>query len=146
MLAIVAAQIRARWHHNIFICMEFQDWITLEKLENGVAMTILHIMQCTNLGGMEQVAFRVMGELAREYKIKFRIVTPTPFGSGKSRVLEFDPTSRDFPYRGRFGWRDFWQFRARVRELANECSHVWITGTSAAALAAVKGIGLPVVL
>ena len=108
-------------------------------------MTVLHIMQCTNLGGMEQVAFRVMEELRKD-GFDFRIVSPRPFGPGVEFVRKFDAHAQDFQYRGRFGWRDFPAFRCHVRELAEQCSHVWITGTCAASLAAVKGIKKPKVL
>lgn len=103
-------------------------------------------MQCTNLGGMEQVAFRVMDVLAFTDRTKFRIATPRPFGPGLDRLRAFDAQARDFAYRGRFGWRDFLAFRTHVWELAEECSHVWITGTSAAALAAVAGLQQPKIL
>lgn len=106
---------------------------------------VLHIMQCTNLGGMEQVAFRCMSGLSHA-GIRFRVTTPRPFGSGAARVREFDPDARDFPYRGRFGWRDFPAFRRHVHDLAGDCSHVWVTGTCAASLAAVRGLRLPKLL
>ncbi len=108
-------------------------------------MTVLHVMQCTNLGGMEQVALRCMEGLAAD-GLDFRIATPRPFGPARARVLAFDPRARDFPYRGRFGWRDFPAFRRHVRERATGASHVWVTGTCAASLAAVKGLRLPKVL
>lgn len=108
-------------------------------------MTVLHLMQCTNLGGMEQVTFRLMDRLAAR-GISFRIATPRPFGPGVEHVRRFDPKARDFPYRGRFGWRDFPAFRAHVRSLAAECGHIWVTGTSAAALAAIKGLSRPKLL
>ena len=107
--------------------------------------TILHLMQCTNLGGMEQVAFRLMDRLTpRDFS--FRITTPRPFGPGLDRVRGFDPDAHDFPYRGRFGWRDFPALRAHIRNVAKTCSHIWLTGTSAAALAAIKGLRQPKLL
>jgi glycosyltransferase involved in cell wall biosynthesis len=106
---------------------------------------VLHLMQCTNLGGMEQVTFRLMEGLVRD-GASFRIATPRPFGLGVSRVRSFDPEARDFPYRGRFGWRDFPLFRRHVHALAADCSHIWVTGTSAASLAAIKGLRQPKVL
>jgi glycosyltransferase involved in cell wall biosynthesis len=106
---------------------------------------VLHLFQTTNLGGMEQVTFRVMPHLeARGFS--FRIATPRPFGLAVGEVRRFDRDARDFPYRGRFGWRDFGALRKHVRELASACSHIWITGTSAAALAAVRGLPQPKIL
>ena len=108
-------------------------------------MTVLHIMQCTNLGGMEQVAFRLMAELEAA-GLRFRLATPMPFGPGAERARRFDRAMRDFPYRGRFGWRDFPAFRRHVRALAADCGHLWVTGTSAAGLAAILGLAQPKVL
>lgn len=95
---------------------------------------------------MEQVAYRAMATLAREDGYKFRIVTPRPFGPGRDRVFALDPEARDFPYRGRFGWRDFPDFRHHLSDVAAQCSHVWVTGTCAASLAGVRGLELPKVL
>jgi glycosyltransferase involved in cell wall biosynthesis len=106
---------------------------------------VLHLFQSTNLGGMEQVTFRLMPRLtARGFA--FRISTPRPFGLAVEEVRRFDHDVRDFPYRGQFGWRDFAAFRKHVCELASVCSHIWITGTSAAALAAVRGLPQPKIL
>jgi glycosyltransferase involved in cell wall biosynthesis len=94
---------------------------------------------------MEQVAFRLMGELTKRGVI-FKIVTPRPFGPGLDIVRRFDAHASDLPYRGRFGWRDFGSLRKHVSELSEQCSHIWITGTSAAALASVRGIAKPKIL
>jgi len=109
-------------------------------------MTILHIMQCTNLGGMEQVSYRVMRELEVSSGLTFRITTPRNFGPGKDIAHELDPDARDFPYLGRFGWRSFPPFRRHVRELADTCSHIWVTGNCAASLTAIQGLKKPKIL
>ncbi len=109
-------------------------------------MTVLHILQCTNLGGMEQVAYRLMAELQASARIDFRLATPMPFGPGAEQARRFDGAMRDFPYRGRFGWRDFSAFRRHVHALAEECAQLWVTGTSAAALAALLGLKRPKLL
>jgi glycosyltransferase involved in cell wall biosynthesis len=94
---------------------------------------------------MEQVAFRLMDRLTAS-RFSFHIATPRPFGPGVGRVRAIDPQARDFPYRGRFGWRDFPALRAHVRDMSKTCSHIWVTGTSAAALAAIKGLRQPKLL
>ncbi len=106
---------------------------------------ILHILQCTNLGGMEHAALRTMENL-RGHGARFRLATPRPFGPGAAAFQAFDPEMRDFPYRGRFGWRDFPAFRRHVRSLAAGCRGIWVTGTSAASLAAIRGLPGPKVL
>ena len=94
--------------------------------------------------GMERVSYGVMDALSRE--VDFRIVTPRPFGPGVEIVRQFDPNAKDFAYKGRFGWRTFPEFSQHVREAAQDCSHVWITGTCATSLAAARRLDLPVAL
>ena len=109
-------------------------------------LNVLHVMQCTNLGGMEQVSYKIMDELSRDSCQNFRIVTPRPFGAGVQKVKQFDPDAKDFAYRGRFGWKTFPAFSRHVKAISHDCSHVWVTGTCAASLAAVKQLKLPTVL
>lgn len=106
----------------------------------GGAPPILVLMQCTNLGGMEQVTFRLMEHLAMHHDIRFRILTPRPFGPGEERIRAIDPEAEDSPYRGRFGWRSLRSFRAQVRRAAAGCAWIWVVGTSAAALLAIRGM------
>jgi glycosyltransferase involved in cell wall biosynthesis len=108
---------------------------------------ILHVMQCTNLGGMENVSYRFMRKLAEGTTgLRFRITTPRPFGDGKKFIDEFDPCARDFLYQGRFGWRSHTEFSRHVKELSRECSCIWVTGTCAASLAAIRRLKMPKVL
>jgi L-malate glycosyltransferase len=112
-----------------------------------VLKNILHVMQCTNLGGMEQVSYRIMrGLTERTTGLRFQITTPRPFGHGKKFIEEFDPSARDFPYQGRFGWRSYAEFSRHVKELSRECSYIWVTGTCAASLAAIRSMEMPKVL
>lgn len=101
---------------------------------------ILKILQCSNLGGMEQVAYSLLDELAKTGEYRFRVVSPRPFGAGKQFLRQADPTCMDFPYRGKFGWRTFNRFRAHVKALAERTEHIWLTGTCAASLAAISGL------
>ena len=104
-------------------------------------------MQCSNLGGMEQVSYRIMRGLAEETTgLRFRITTPRPFGHGEKIIDEFDPDARDFLYQGRFGWRSYAGFSRHVKELSRECSYIWVTGTCAASLAAIRRLKMPKVL
>lgn len=109
-------------------------------------MPILHVMQCTNLGGMEQVSYRLMTDLQSRYGLQFRVVTPRPFGMGESTLRHIDPHSRDFEYHGKYGWRSFRRFYGHLREFTKHCSHIWVTGTCASSLAAIQGFRQPKVL
>jgi L-malate glycosyltransferase len=108
--------------------------------------TILKIFQCTNLGGMEQVGYGLTRDLRHRHGYKFRVTTPRPFGEGKSFLQAVDPNCRDHAYRGRFGWRTFPAFRSTLRELAPANGGVWLTGTCACSLAAMRGLPGPKVL
>ena len=109
--------------------------------------TILHIMQCTNLGGMEQVSCRIMREMMKDNMgIQFRITTPRPFGEGKTLIHEIDPRARDFQYKGKFGWRTLNHFSSCVKDISIGCSHVWVTGTCTSSLAAIRKLKIPKVL
>lgn len=109
-------------------------------------VTVLQILQCTNLGGMEQVAYRLMEELSSSNDTEFRIMTPRPFGPGEQRLRAIDSQVSDSTYRGRFGWRDARSFKQEVADRAEMCTHVWVTGTSVAALRAVRDLRQPKVL
>jgi len=112
-----------------------------------VLRNIINVMQCTNLGGMEQVSYRIMRGLVKGNKgLRFRITTPRPFGNGKKFIDEFDPGARAFPYLGRFGWRSYDVFSCHIQKLSRECSHIWVTGTCAASLAAIRRVKMPKVL
>jgi len=98
---------------------------------------ILKILQCSNLGGMEQTAYSLIRSLSQRGS-HFRIASPRPFGLGGSLLREVDPICISNNYRGRFGWRSFPTFRRRIRKLAQESDYIWLTGTCASSLAAIR--------
>ncbi len=95
------------------------------------------LLQCSNLGGMEQVAYALFEQLQAE-GISLRVVTPRPWGKGQTRLLKVDPTARAFNYRGKFGWRSFPQFRRGVETMKRSSRHVWVIGTCASCLMAAR--------
>jgi glycosyltransferase involved in cell wall biosynthesis len=100
------------------------------------------LLQCTNLGGMEQSAYFVMENAAANW----RVATPRVFGEGKARVFAVDPGARETFYRGKFGLLSQFEFVENCRERAEGCSHTWITGTDVACLRAAKQLRLPTLL
>lgn len=107
---------------------------------------ILHILQCTNLGGTEQATAASMAAIQRDYSVAFRIVSPRAPGKGWDLFTAFDPEARWFPYRGKYNWRGQKAFTAYVRTLAKNCDSVWVSGTCASSLRAARATGLPIVL
>ena len=109
-------------------------------------MNVLHIMQCTELGGMEQAAYGLMDRMLKGGRIGFKVVTPQQFGLGRARLAPLDPDAADCEYRGRFGWRSQRRFRRLVSARATDCSAIWVTGASVASLTAVMRSPLPKIL
>jgi glycosyltransferase involved in cell wall biosynthesis len=99
-------------------------------------------MQCTNLGGMEQVACRLMGQLGKAYGTQFRVATPRPLGPGENLIKSFDPAARGFDYRGKYGWRSHSVFAPHVRAIGADCDAAWVTGACAASMRALRPLKL----
>jgi len=116
-----------------------QTELSMQRHERG---SVCALLQCTNLGGMEQSAYSIMDVIPATW----RVATPRSFGDGKDRVLSADPCARDTVYRGKFGLLSHEEFLAHVRERAEDCSRTWITGSDVACLRAAKAIGLPTLL
>src|SRR5450631_3999066 len=77
-------------------------------------MKILVIIQCTNLGGMEQCALLFMEELQR-MGIESELISLNRFGELKPLIDARGIPARDLPYRGYGGWRSFWETRRMLR-------------------------------
>ncbi len=106
---------------------------------------VLKLIQCSNLGGMEQSAYKLLPWLA-ERDISFTIATPRPFGDGAPFLKRVDKGAFDSPYSGRFGWKSHPGFARKVLDRSIDCSHIWITGTDVASLRSVRGSRLPKLL
>ncbi len=115
-------------------------------IRTSARLKVLHLMQCTGLGGMEQVAYHLMRKMQAGGGSAFRVATPRPFGEGGPVVRGIDPQAKAFDCRGRFGWRDRSGFRAWVRREATASDLVWVTGTCAASLYAIRSSRGPKVL
>lgn len=99
--------------------------------------TVAALLQCTNLGGMEKVAYSLFDQLQpRGFNI--RVSTPRPWGPGKERVLKNDPMAQSFDYRGKFGWRSFSAFSGHAQALGGTCERVWVIGTCVSCLRAAR--------
>ncbi|MGO8697753.1 MAG: glycosyltransferase family 4 protein [Limisphaerales bacterium] len=98
-------------------------------------ISVTALLQCTNLGGMEKVAYSLFDQLQmRGFRVK--IATARVWGPGMPRVLAIDPEVKAFDYRGRFGWRSFPAFQRHVKTVCKSSDKVWVIGTCASCLAA----------
>lgn len=104
---------------------------------HAAAAPITALLQCSNLGGMEQVAYTLFERL-RSRGTTIRVVTPRPWGKGRSRLQKVDPLAEAFDYRGKFGWRTFPNFRQQVKAVEQSSQRVWVIGTCVSCLAAAR--------
>jgi glycosyltransferase involved in cell wall biosynthesis len=77
-------------------------------------MRILNLIQCTELGGMEQSSLRIMAGLqARGHQ--FVVVSTNPVGRLGPLLADHHIPVEGVPFRGWAGWRSHLQLRAAVR-------------------------------
>lgn len=77
-------------------------------------MQIVNIMQCTELGGMEQSAFRLMrGLQSRGHQCS--VVSLTPLGKLGPYLEEASIPAIGLAYRGKLGWRSFPALRRTLK-------------------------------
>lgn len=119
---------------------------TAPEISNGgPAATLAAFLQCTNLGGMEKVAYSLFERLqSRGFKIK--VLTARNWGLGKPRVQHIDPEARAFDYKGKFGWRSFPAFRRHAQTVCEQSEKVWVIGNCASCLVAAHLTGKRVLM
>ncbi len=98
------------------------------------------LLQCTNLGGMEKVAYTLFDQL-QVRGFQFKISSARSWGPGQNRVLAVDATAQAHDYRGKFGWRSFSAFRRHTIEQCQASEHVWVIGNCASCLTAARLLG-----
>jgi glycosyltransferase involved in cell wall biosynthesis len=99
-------------------------------------MRILNVIQCTNLGGMEQSnLLRLKALVARGHSV--RLVSLTPLGSLAPFLARAGIPSTGLSYRGKFGWRSFLEMRRAFRKEPHDA--VLITGHNVLTCVALLG-------
>lgn len=79
-------------------------------------MKILILIQCTNLGGMEQAALELAKDLQRlGHEPEF--LSLTPVGDLGPVLVSLGIPVSGMEYRGAFGWRSFIPLKQRLREI-----------------------------
>lgn len=80
-------------------------------------MKILHLMQCTNLGGMEQTTLeRIRG--LKNMGHDCRVLSLNPLGPLQSLLEEYSIPAEGLSYRGRGGWRSFRELRQKLKTIS----------------------------
>lgn len=102
-----------------------------------LTMHILNIMQCTNLGGMEQSnLLRLKGLQSRGHSV--RLVSLNPLGLLAPRLEAARIPSMGLDYRGRFGWQSLPSMRRAFADPVADA--VLMTGHNLTATLALVGL------
>ncbi len=82
-------------------------------------MNLLILIQCLNLGGMEQATRHLVRGL-QERNVKIEVNSVTPAGDGRALFEEMGTPVKDYPYRGKFGWKTHHTLRKALRSVRTE--------------------------
>jgi glycosyltransferase involved in cell wall biosynthesis len=110
------------------------------------AMKCLHIVQCTNLGGMERADAKLQRDLHDRYGVAFDVVSPRVPGAGAPLFDGMGGAPRYFNYRGKFNVLGHAPFADYVDQASRAADAIWITGTCVSSLRAARRAKRPTVL
>ena len=79
-------------------------------------MRILHLMQCTNLGGMEQATLERIRQL-QGLGNECRVLSLNPLGGLRPLLEQYSIPAEGLEYRGRGGWRSFLPLRQKLKTI-----------------------------
>jgi glycosyltransferase involved in cell wall biosynthesis len=103
-------------------------------------MRILNLIQCTELGGMEQSSLRIMvGLKARGHQCE--VISTNPVGRLGPLLQAQDISTEGVPFRGRAGWRSHFKLRAAVRR--HPADAVLMTGPTLTGILCLPRAGRP---
>jgi glycosyltransferase involved in cell wall biosynthesis len=110
-----------------------------------LANTAVAFLQCTNLGGMEKVAYSLFERL-QSHGFKVKVVTARTWGPGKPIVQRIDPEAQAFNYAGKFGWRTFPAFNRHAQIVSRPSKKVWVIGNCVSCLVAAHLTGKKILM
>jgi glycosyltransferase involved in cell wall biosynthesis len=100
-------------------------------------MKILILIQCTNLGGMEQSTLLFIRELIR-IGIQVEVLSLNSVGDIGPALEKEGVTVKGIPYRGKFGWRSYFRVRRALRE--SDADHLVMVGHNLMAMLAMGSL------
>lgn len=98
-------------------------------------MKILNLIQCLNLGGMEQASYILMKETQGKF-IDWQVQSVTPFGIGKEIISSLNIPINDNPYEGKFGYKSHFSLRKKINNFSGDI--ILVTGPTLTACLSVK--------
>lgn len=99
-------------------------------------MKILNVMQCTNLGGMEQSSLRLMAGLQQRGH-SCQVLSLNPIGELGPLLQKNGIAAQGLLYRGKGGWRSAPELRKRLKEIRSDA--VIMTGHNLLAMVLLGG-------
>jgi len=102
-------------------------------------LRILNVMQCTNLGGMEQASLRQMvGLIERGHTC--RVLSLNSLGALKAMLDSHGIPAEGMGYSGKGGWRSIYKLRRKLREY--EVDSLIMTGHNLLAMQALGAVNV----
>lgn len=99
-------------------------------------MKILILIQCTNLGGMEQSTLLFINELA-QLDINVEVISLNEIGEIGHSLKKVCSSVRGIPYLGKFGWRSFFKVRKALR--SSDADYLLMVGHNLMGMLALGG-------
>jgi glycosyltransferase involved in cell wall biosynthesis len=109
----------------------------VERVGSRSPLRILNIMQCTNLGGMEQASLRLMNGL-KERGHCCRVVSVNPLGALRPLLENHDIPAVGVPYLGKYGWRSHFRLRRAID--TEDFDALLMTGPTLSGMLAVENV------
>jgi len=100
-------------------------------------MNILNVMQCTNLGGMEQASLRLMAALQKR-GFSFTVVSVTPLGELKYALAAAGIPAIGVPFEGWLGWKSHLELRRALHSY--EPDAIFMTGPTISGIFGLGGL------
>jgi len=88
-------------------------------------MYVLNLMQCLNLGGMEQAAYLLM-KATHAQSIHWQVQSVTPAGVGQAILHQATIPVDDHPYEGKFGYKSYASLKQKLAAFAGDL--ILVTG------------------
>lgn len=98
-------------------------------------MKLLNLIQCLNLGGMEQSAYSLIRS-THGREIDWIVQSVTPAGEGIEKIDDMDVLVKDNKYIGLFGWRSHLALKEKVNSFTGDI--ILVTGPTLTSCAAIK--------
>jgi glycosyltransferase involved in cell wall biosynthesis len=88
-------------------------------------LKVLNLIQCLNLGGMEQSSYLLMKE-TQGRDISWQVQSLTPAGAGREILQGLNIPEQDNPYEGKFGYKSHLSLKGKIKSFSGDI--ILVTG------------------